>query len=153
MFQIWFQKSTSVLFQRSFFNNFSFFDWPFRICLFPFVDRFTSLIEMLLIFTKRVFECSEADLHSVSILPDLMLLVVGVRKRAVHKECLILGIKCVVHELDQKKLGIWLWREYKTQYRLLVTLGCLHSRKVWWPKLRYFTDQSGPMVGPHENEF
>ena len=36
-------------------------------------------------------------------MPDLMLLVVGVRKRAVHKECLILGVKCVVHELDQKK--------------------------------------------------
>ena len=58
---------------------------------------------MLLIFTERFFECSEADLHSVSILPDLMLLVVGARKRAVHNECLILGIKCVVHELDQKK--------------------------------------------------
>ena len=79
-------------FQWGFLNNFSFFDWPFRICLSPFVDRFTSLIEMLFIFTKkRVFECSEADLLSVFIFPDLMLLVVGIRKRSVHKECLVIG--------------------------------------------------------------
>ena len=37
---------------------------------------------------KRFFECWEADLLSVSTLSDLMLLVVGGRKRAVHKECL-----------------------------------------------------------------
>ena len=55
MFQTWFPKSTSILFQRSFFNNFSFFDWPFRICLCLFVNIFTSLIEMLLIFTKKDF--------------------------------------------------------------------------------------------------
>ena len=97
------ERVPQYCFKGVFFNSFSFFDWPFRICLCPFVDRFTSLIEMLLIFTERVFECSEADLHSVSILPDLMLLVVGARKRTVHKECLILGIKCVVHELNQKK--------------------------------------------------
>ena len=44
---------------------------------------------------------------------------------------------------------------------LLVTLGCLPSKKVWWavqfgsscPKLRYFTDQNGPKEGPHKNEF
>ena len=101
MFQIWFQKSTSILFQRNFFYNFSFFDWPFRICLCLFVDRFTSLIEMLLIFTKkRVFESSEADLLSVSIFHDLMLLVVGDKKRAVYKECLVLGMKVIAHELD-----------------------------------------------------
>ena len=59
---------------------------------------------MFLIFTKkRVFACSETDLLSASILPDLSLLVVGVRKRAVHKECLVLGMKCIVHELDPKK--------------------------------------------------
>ena len=59
---------------------------------------------MLLIFTKkRVFECLEADLLSVSIFSDLMLLVLGVRKREVHKECLVLGMKCIVHELDPKK--------------------------------------------------
>ena len=70
---------------------------------------------MLLIFMKkRVFECSETDLLSVSILPDLMLLVVRVRKRAVHKECLVLGMKCIVHELDPKKMGISLRREDKT---------------------------------------
>ena len=81
----------------------------------PFVGRFTSLIETLLIFTKkRVFECREADLFSVSILPDLMLLVVGVRKRAVHKECLVLRMKCIAHELDPIKMGIRLWREHKT---------------------------------------
>ena len=69
---------------------------------------------MLLIFMKkRVFECSETDLLSVSILPDLMLLVVRVRKRAVHKECLVLEMKCIVHELDPKKMGIWLRQEDK----------------------------------------
>ena len=61
---------------------------------------------MLLIFTKKkVFECSEADLLSVSIFSDLMLLVVRVRKRAVRKEFLVLGMKCIVHELDPKKNG------------------------------------------------
>ena len=40
-------------FKGVFFNSFSFFDWPFRICLCPFVDRFTSLTEMLLIFMKK----------------------------------------------------------------------------------------------------
>ena len=69
---------------------------------------------MLLISQKKIFECWEADLLSVSILPDLMLLVIGVRKRAVHKECLVLGMKCIVHELDPKKMGIWLWWEDKT---------------------------------------
>ena len=71
---------------------------------------------MLLIFKKkkRVSECSEAYLLSVSISSDLMLLVFGVRKRAVHKECLILGMKCLVHELDPRKMGIWLLREGKT---------------------------------------
>ena len=69
---------------------------------------------MLLISQKKIFECWEADLLSASILPDLMLLVIGVRKRAVHKECLVLGMKCIVHELDPKKMGIWLWREDKT---------------------------------------
>ena len=59
---------------------------------------------MFLIFMKnRVFECSKADLLSVSILLDLMLLVVGVRKRTVYKESLVLGMKCIVHELDLKK--------------------------------------------------
>ena len=56
---------------------------------------------------KRVFECSEANLLSVSILSDLMVLVVRVRKRAVHKECLILGMKCIVHELDPKKKWVF----------------------------------------------
>ena len=45
--------------------------------------------------------------------------------------------------------------------RLLVTSGCLLSRKVWSdksvafdPKMRYFTGQNGPGVGrAHENEF
>ena len=103
MFQTWFEESISILFQRSFFNIFSFFDWPFRMCLCPFVDRFTSFIEMLLIFTKkRFFECWEADLLSVSILSDLMLLGVGVRKRAVHKELwsLILGTKSMLVLVD-----------------------------------------------------
>ena len=57
---------------------------------------------------KRVFECSEDDLVSVSIMHDLMLLLVGGRKRAVHRECLFLGMKCIVFELDPKNMGIWL---------------------------------------------
>ena len=62
---------------------------------------------MILVFMKKgVFECSETDLLSVSILSDLMLLVIRVRKRAVHKECLVLGIKFIVRELDPKKMGI-----------------------------------------------
>ena len=56
MFQTWFLKSVSVLFQRSIFNNFSFFDRPFRICLCRFVDRFTSFVEALLnIYEKKDF--------------------------------------------------------------------------------------------------
>ena len=45
----------------------------------------------------------------------------------------------------------WLHFGGKTLYGLLVTSGCLFSRKVWWvvsigsfcPKLRYFTGQNG----------
>ena len=41
-----------------------------------------------------MFECFEANLLSVSILSDLLLLVVvGMSKRAVLKECLIFGMK------------------------------------------------------------
>ena len=44
---------------------------------------------------------------------------------------------------------------------ILVTSGCLLSRKIWWAvrigsfcsKLRYFTDQNRPKGGPQENEF
>ena len=49
------ERVPQYCFKGVFFNSFSFFDWPFRICLCPFVDRFTSLIEMLLIFTKKEF--------------------------------------------------------------------------------------------------
>ena len=101
MFQIWFQKSNSRLFQRSFLI----------------ISHFlTDLLEyayvnllMVHFFNRNalVFKCSEADWLSVSILPDLMLLVVGVRKRAVYKECLVLGMKCIVHELDPTKMGIF----------------------------------------------
>ena len=98
------ERVPQYCFKGVFFNSFSFFDWPFRICLCPFVDRFTSLIEMFLIFTKnRVFECSEADLLSVSVRPDLMLLVVESEKEQCIVECLVLGMKCIVHELDLKK--------------------------------------------------
>ena len=146
MFQIWFQKSTSKLFQWGFLNNFSFFDWPFRICLSPFVDRFTSLIEMLFIFTKkRVFECSEADLLSVFIFPDLMLLVVGIRKRSVHKECLVIGNEMYSPWAPPppplKKMVIWLWLENKV-IQIVSNLGVSTSQKMWraiwissfWPK-------------------
>ena len=106
-FKFYFKRVPQNCFKGVFFNNFSFVDWPFRICLCPFVDRFTSLIEMILVFMKKGdFECSETDLLSVSILSDLMLLVIRVRKRAVHKECLVLGIKFIVRELDPKKMGI-----------------------------------------------
>ena len=44
---------------------------------------------------------------------------------------------------------------------ILVTSGCLLSRKIWWAvrignlcsKLRYFTDQNRPKGGLQENEF
>ena len=39
-------------------------------------------------------------------------------------------LKNVVHTLEPKEMGIWLWRVDKTQYRFLVTSGCLLSRKV-----------------------
>ena len=42
-------------FKEVFFNNFSFFDWPFRICLYPFVEKFTSFIALVIIFTKKDF--------------------------------------------------------------------------------------------------
>ena len=62
------------------------------------------------------------------------------------------NVQGVVHELDPKKMGIWLWPGDKTLYRFLVSWRCLLSRKVWWAvcvgsfwqKLRYFTDQNGP---------
>ena len=38
----------------------------------------------------------------------------------------------IVHELETKKMGVWLERVDKTYYRFLVTSGCLLSRKVWW---------------------
>ena len=61
---------------------------------------------MLLIFTKKiVVECLEADLFSFPIFPHLMLLVVGVRKRAVQKECLVLKMKCTDHKMDPKNRG------------------------------------------------
>ena len=44
---------------------------------------------------------------------------------------------------------------------ILVTSGCLLSRKVWWtvqigsscPKSKYFTDQNRQKWRPHENDF
>ena len=52
----------------------------------------------------------------------------------------------IVHELEPKKMDIWVRREDKTWYRFLVTSGCLLSRKVcwavwirsFWPKLEVF---------------
>ena len=35
------------------------------------------------------------------------------------------------HELEPKKMDIWLWWVHKTKYRFLVTSGCLLCRKVW----------------------
>ena len=90
---------------------------------------------MLFIFTKkRVFECWEADLLSVSIFLDLVLLVVGVRKRAVHKEYLVIGNKMYSPWAAPSPPKKWVFRSgWRTkQYRLLVTSGCLLPRKVWW---------------------
>ena len=94
---------------------------------------------MLFIFTKkRVFECWEADLLSVSIFLDLVLLVVGVRKRAVHKEYLVIG---------NKMYSPW---------------ASLLPRKVWWavwiisfwPKNEvFYRPEWTNRWGPHENEF
>ena len=36
----------------------------------------------------------------------------------------------IVHELEPKKMGVWLRWVDKTKYRFLVTSGCLLSRKV-----------------------
>ena len=49
-------------------------------------------------------------------------------------KCSFLGnyLLLLVHELEPKKLGIWLRQVDKTQYRFLVISGCLLSRKVWW---------------------
>ena len=118
MFQIWFQKSTSILFQRSFFNNFSFL-----------TDLLEYACVLLLIDSLRYEKCS-------SILPDLMLLVVGVRKRAVHNECQVLGMKSIVHELC-----------------FLENCDKLSESVEFSRKFRYFKDQNGPAEGPHENEF
>ena len=38
----------------------------------------------------------------------------------------------LLHELEPKKMGIWLRWVDKTKYWFLVTSGCLLSRKVWW---------------------
>ena len=46
--------------------------------------------------------------------------------------CQILNASIIAHELEPKKMGIWLRRVDKTQRRFLVTSGCLLSRKVWW---------------------
>ena len=54
--------------------------------------------------------------------------------------------KQTVHELEPKKMGIWLRRMDKTKYRFLVTSGCLLYRNVWgairissfWPKIEVF---------------
>ena len=83
---------------------------------------------------------------------------------------------------DSRKWGDWFWSD---EYRhlctvvlvhkvipvapfggqniiwILVTSGCLLSRKVWWTvrvssfcsELKYFTDQNRPKLGPQENEF
>ena len=40
--------------------------------------------------------------------------------------------KTLLHELEPKKIGTWLQRVDKIQYRFLLTSGCLLSRKVWW---------------------
>ena len=52
----------------------------------------------------------------------------------------------IVHELESKKMGVWLQWVDKTWYRFLVTSGCLISRKVcwavwissFWPKIEVF---------------
>ena len=54
-FKFYFKRVPQYCIKRFFFINFAFFDWPFRMCLCPFVGIFTSLIEMLLIFMKKEF--------------------------------------------------------------------------------------------------
>ena len=49
-------------------------------------------------------------------------------------KCSFLGnyLPLLAHELEPKKMGVWLRWVDKTQYRFLVTSGCLLSKKVWW---------------------
>ena len=44
----------------------------------------------------------------------------------------IVVIVVIVHELEPKKMSIFLRRVDKPWYRFLVTSECLLSRKVWW---------------------
>ena len=58
------------------------------------------------IYEKNFFECLKENLLSVSILSDLLLLVIGVSKRAIIKEYLILGMKCKQSKgSTQNKMG------------------------------------------------
>ena len=93
---------------------------------------------------KRVFGCSEADVFCFHF-DWLDAVRVAVRKRAVHKERLVLWMKSRFHELDPKEMGIWLrWEEV-----------CLLSRKVWWavwigsfwPKIEVFYRPEWTNVG------
>ena len=93
---------------------------------------------------KRVFGCSEADVFCFHF-DWLDAVRVAVRKRAVHKERLVLWMKSRFHELDPKEMGIWLrWEEV-----------CLLSRKVWWvvwigsfwPKIEVFYRPEWSNVG------
>ena len=59
----------------------------------------------------------------------------------------------VVHELEPKKLifGSGGWTELSES--VVLSSYELSESVVFSQKLRYFTDQNGPKVGPHENEF
>ena len=59
----------------------------------------------------------------------------------------------VVHELEPKKwiFGSGGWTELSES--VVLSSNELSESVVFSQKLRYFTDQNGPKVGPHENEF
>ena len=67
----------------------------------------------------------------------------------------------LAHELESKKMGIWLRHVDKTWYGFLEPQDVYFLEKydqlpelvAFGQKLRYFTDQNWLKGGPHENEF
>ena len=84
-------------------------------------------------------------------------------KKLMERRYLLIAEKFLflVHELEPKKMGIWLrWVDKTiwsfTNLRVFLFLENCDELSEWvafGQKLRYFTDQKGPKGGPHENEF
>ena len=69
-------------------------------------------------------------------------------------------ISFIIHELEPKKIGIWLQRKNKKNIdfqqpqdvEFVEKYEELSELVAFDQKLRYFTDQNGPNGGSHENE-